>query len=463
MKEYILIILFVIIIFFLLRPVKSNYGTADSYVTFFQVGKDIDPAVTTTVPSSDNALTVDSINSKLWGTGGFTSYWGFRKVLQNGGGGAVSYLTFANDTAATAALTKQADVLTTINFQGQDYTIPTVLFVKKSLTSPFVMYSFSSFTFTSAGYGGQLGPTPAQMASSYGITAPGYTTIYALSMPGTRGVQVWTVPETRNYTFLVAGASGGTATTNSHRGGSGNIISGIVNLTIGTLVYIIVGQAGASGPYQAGGGGGTFVFKSSISLANLLFAAGGGGGATHGHNGGDGTTTPSGGDGGPATNGYVRPQGVGGGGGISGNGGAGGWGGTVYLQYQSGSGNSINCTGGGGGMSQNGGGGGAGVGSITTGATFLGGYAGSGTSPSVGGFGGGGASAGGNSGGGGAGGGSGYSGGGGGGGGDAYGGQGGGGGSFIATSVTSPTINSGTNPGSSYYSGVSGYVLVNAS
>ena len=87
-----------------------------------------------TVASTDNSLSVDAINSNLWTDSTKSTYWGFRKVLQNGGGGDVSYLTFADDAAATAALTQDASVLTTYPFQGTTYTIPTVVIVKKSVS-----------------------------------------------------------------------------------------------------------------------------------------------------------------------------------------------------------------------------------------------------------------------------------------------------------------------------------------
>jgi hypothetical protein len=54
------------------------------------------------------------------------------KVLQAGGGGAVSYLSFADDSTATAALSEDAPVLATTNFQGTDYLVPSIIFMKKS-------------------------------------------------------------------------------------------------------------------------------------------------------------------------------------------------------------------------------------------------------------------------------------------------------------------------------------------
>ena len=149
MKNYIILAILGIVLLFIVFSNRSTYtattAAADVYVTFFAIGSDINPAVTATVASSDNGLTIDQINRKLWQDAGFTSYWGIRKQLtlggssgSSGGGGAVSYLTFANDAAATAALTQQADVLTTYSFQGTTYTIPTYIFVKKSISSPII-------------------------------------------------------------------------------------------------------------------------------------------------------------------------------------------------------------------------------------------------------------------------------------------------------------------------------------
>ena len=306
-------------------------------------------------------------------------------------------------------------------------------------------YTTTTLNFTSAGASGPNGPTTSQIDSSYGFNMP-------VSIPGAQGVQLWTVADTSNYTFTVAGASGGSLPSGGGAaGGAGNIVSGVVNLTAGTLVYIVVGQAGASNPYQASGGGGTFVFKDSITIGNLLFAAGGGGGAGMVNTGypvagGDGSTTTNGSAGADATYYGSTNTSSGGAGGTSGS--PGGTGVTVQGSL----GNSTNCNGGGGGVGQSGGGGGGGVGSIVTTATFLGGAAGSGPQATAGGFGGGGGSPGGDQFGfgGGGGGGGGYSGGGGGGGGG-YGGRGGGGSSFVAATVTSPNISSGKNTiGSGY-------------
>ena len=140
MKEYILVIILFIIIIFLLRSRQSDYTELtpndDRYVVFFQMGTDINPAVTNAIVSADERLSITDLNKNMWSDPSKASYWGLRKVMQDGGGGAVSYLTFADDAAATAALTEPTYVLTTYNHLGQDYLIPTVVIVKKSIANP---------------------------------------------------------------------------------------------------------------------------------------------------------------------------------------------------------------------------------------------------------------------------------------------------------------------------------------
>ena len=337
------------------------------------------------------------------------------------------------------------------------YTGNVVINTNTTVSSP--LYSFSNFTFTSIGTTGASGPTSL---SGYGTSYPGYGTSYALTiLNSTSGIQVFTVPRSGYYNFIVAGATGGYATNVAFAGGTGQIISGTVYLQYNTILYIVVGQYGSTNAYQSAGGGGSFVFKNSLTFNNLLFAAGGGGGATHGTAGGNALSTTAGGSG---TLGNPVAGGVIGLGGINGDIGLPGIGqqgpSVVYMSYP---GNSATCAGGGGALSvtQGGGGGGAGVRNIVAssasiaGSGFIGGAAGTGGSgaASAGGFGGGGGSGSGNTGGGAGGGGGGYSGGGGGGGSTGTGGQGGGGGSYCTPLATNINLNYGTNP--------SGTTLVN--
>jgi hypothetical protein len=296
------------------------------------------------------------------------------------------------------------------------------------------LYPFTAITFTNASATGNYGPSLTSCRNAYLATNAWTSNIDYFNVSG-NGIQVWTVPTSGTYSFTVAGARGGNVWT--YPGGAGRIISQTgVSLTVGQLVYLVVGQHGGdsiNGQYvqniSAGGGGGSFVYLNSIARANCILVAGGGGGApwsatpasiagstsTSGIAGGAGTRTAQGGSG---------PSGsfAGGAGGTGGAGGSAGQGadaGTAGTNLQGGVGGLDRGTGGAGG------GGGMGVGD--TGATFLGGFARNVSQP--GGFGGGG-SAGGVAEYGGRGGGGGYSGGGGGGGSTM--GIGGGGGSYSA-------------------------------
>ena len=137
------------------------------------------------------------------------------------------------------------------------------------LASTFMATS-QTYTFTSAGVTGRLGPNQAQVNAAYSAT-----NLNGLVTINTQGIQEWVVPATGLYSIETHGASGGTHATYS---GYGAQVYGEVNLTMGTTLYILVGQMGsqhANTGNTDGGGGGTFVDDGT----NLLFASGGGGGA----------------------------------------------------------------------------------------------------------------------------------------------------------------------------------------
>ena len=75
----------------------------------------------------------------------------------------------------------------------------------------------------------------------------------------TSGYQYWTVPANGDYEITVAGAEGGTNTDHGFIGGYGAEMIGTFTLNAGDVLEIVVGQSGLDGPYNAGGGGGTFV------------------------------------------------------------------------------------------------------------------------------------------------------------------------------------------------------------
>lgn len=209
------------------------------------------------------------------------------------------------------------------------------------------LYVFSTHTFTNAGKTGRYGPILSDIQSTYSSTVWA-SDVNLLNMT-TQGIQIWTVPKTSVFTFVIAGAAGGSSTQNAFRG-KGRVVSGSVQLTQGDKLYIVVGQLGDSAYYETGGGGGTFIYLNSMSSSTILLAAGGGGGGngyvnlennidgnidTNGLKGGEyssppGGTNGSGGSGGVAGggvwNGIVGGSGIGGDGGIAGAGGGGGYG-----------------------------------------------------------------------------------------------------------------------------------------
>jgi len=148
------------------------------------------------------------------------------------------------------------------------------------------------YSFLNAGSSGNTGPTQAQVNTAYtGTTLASQVTI------NTQGIQEWIVPTSGNYSFEVVGAHGAASTGASNtRGGRGAYITARKNLTSGTRLYIVVGQAGTANLNHGGGGGASFVQLGVGSDTSTLIVAGGGGGTRTGAtaNGGDASTTTSG-------------------------------------------------------------------------------------------------------------------------------------------------------------------------
>lgn len=142
------------------------------------------------------------------------------------------------------------------------------------------LYLFTSHTFTNAGQFGALGPTLAEVQSSYSASDWAQNTSYLNVI--TRGYQLWTVPQTGSYRITAAGAAGASrigGTAGSGTAGYGRIVRGTVELNAGDKLNILVGQRGQcgnrSGNQAFPGGGGSFVFKDDLTL--LLVGAGGNG------------------------------------------------------------------------------------------------------------------------------------------------------------------------------------------
>jgi hypothetical protein len=121
----------------------------------------------------------------------------------------------------------------------------------------------------------------------------------------TGGIQTFTVPNGVNsITATIAGAQGGAGgwtAINGGTAGAGGITSGTINVTPGQILYIVVGGQGSNGiqvtdgyaHYSGTGGGGggkSWISLSSSFDSNVLLVAGGGGG---GGSNGDPNTFPN--------------------------------------------------------------------------------------------------------------------------------------------------------------------------
>jgi hypothetical protein len=228
---------------------------------------------------------------------------------------------------------------------------------------PGIINAQATYTFSSASLTGAVGPTQTQINTAYASTnLSGSVTV-------TGGIQSFTIPVTGPYRITAIGAQGG------YNGGYGAMISGDFTLTAGTVLKILVGQAGTqgnNGSYTAGGGGGGSYVTSASNVPYVV--AGGGGGNGDGYGGMPLSCCLSGMQGTVSTSGSNPPTG-----GTSG-GGSGGNGGTCFSSLNAGGGagiygNGTQCQAGGAAMSfTNGGaGGGPGGGGGTTGEGGFGG------------------------------------------------------------------------------------------
>ncbi|NDB82166.1 MAG: hypothetical protein EB127_05405 [Alphaproteobacteria bacterium] len=146
------------------------------------------------------------------------------------------------------------------------------------------LYSFSSFTFTSANVAGRAGPTLSQCLANYNtVTNTWLNDINYFNVP-VQGIQLWTVPKTGIYRITAAGARGGKSHFANLEGGFGAQIIADISLTKNETIAIVVGQEGrdrsnVSGAtfLGGGGGGGTFVYNNTTTTYYVV--AGGGGGA----------------------------------------------------------------------------------------------------------------------------------------------------------------------------------------
>jgi hypothetical protein len=148
--------------------------------------------------------------------------------------------------------------------------------MKKILLGAFLCFAFLSnaqtYTFTTAGISGRLGPTQVDVDAAYAATS-----LNGLVTINVQGIQEWTVPFSGNYQIQAAGASGGSSVYfGTVPGGGGSDMTGDFYLTAGSVVQILVGQTGETDASGGGGGG------SYVALLNVpqIVAGGGGGGSS---------------------------------------------------------------------------------------------------------------------------------------------------------------------------------------
>ena len=137
------------------------------------------------------------------------------------------------------------------------------------------LFAFTTHTFTPCTATGQFGPLLTDCRTSYSTAEAANwknnTSVYAV----TAGIQQWTVPASGNYRITAQGAVGGCTAP-----GTPATMAGTFSLTRGTVLHLLVGQAGLCIGSLGSGGGGSFVVGGGTTP--LLVAGGGGGGAASG-------------------------------------------------------------------------------------------------------------------------------------------------------------------------------------
>lgn len=146
------------------------------------------------------------------------------------------------------------------------------------------LYSFSTFTFTSANVAGIAGPTLSQCLANYNTIDNSWLNNSDYFNVPVQGIQLWTVPKTGNYRITAVGARGGKSHSSNLEGGFGAQIVAEISLTQNDKIAIVVGQEGqdrsnvVSIQFPGGaGGGGSFIYNNTTS--DFYVVAGGGGGA----------------------------------------------------------------------------------------------------------------------------------------------------------------------------------------
>lgn len=224
--------------------------------------------------------------------------------------------------------------------------------------------------------GTAITPTAAAEAATAGVSIS-FKSNGPADDSASGAVQTWVVPsDITAIGVTLAGAQGGSSYSD---GTGGTTLRGVLDVTPGETLNIVVGRAGTAGErylFGGAGGGGTFIYTQA-DADGLLAAAGGGGGAGSNDSALPGVTSESGGNG--HQGGYGGTSGRGGqsvglasgGGGLLGdgqamwgdggqslaNGAQGGRSSRIHGGYGGGAGSAHGCGAGGGGYSGGGGGG----------------------------------------------------------------------------------------------------------
>jgi len=153
------------------------------------------------------------------------------------------------------------------------------------------LYPFTSFTFTTAGASGSLGPSGSAILAAYtGSSSGSYFSNRTFFTTGSfQGYQIWTVPETATYEIEIAGAASGVSSyPRIYSGSMGAIVKARVPLTQGQKFTMVVGQRSLNTATSGltyvgvGGGGGSFFVLSGSNTPYLVAGGAGGVGAYSG-------------------------------------------------------------------------------------------------------------------------------------------------------------------------------------
>jgi hypothetical protein len=261
-------------------------------------------------------IAVTCVNTSFSVGGTVSGLTGHGLVLQDNGGDDLSVSTNGSFTFATPVATGSpysVSVLTQPSSPAQFCTVSASggPVVSSNVTAVVVTCGPAQvLSFASCGASGASGPTQTQCTEAYaGTPLDGEVTVTG------SGLQSLTVSLTDTYLITASGAAGGTS---QFEGGLGAVESGIFSLTAGTVLQVVVGQAGTGSSSRdqcAGGGGASYVVSAGTPL---LIAAGGGGGDNAAGSGGQaalGACTATGGGGAVPNPGWGS-----GGGGFSGDG-----------------------------------------------------------------------------------------------------------------------------------------------